>query len=199
MTSENRKSWYDKSHPGGFVVGNEIIGPHLFHIFSSLRKARRKNARKKKLRRPKIGGSLRVAVLGDSTTSCCTTYPLPNWESEVAARRNGIDQYFSQRGISNPFAPVCYYAVPNTCLDNSNVGFVSQLACILADHKRDPFDAILIVGGWNNYFIQDSACESFKNLLKGNAEAHNFWIPNGIPWSRDKLAKCFTEGDYPQP
>ena len=181
--------WYDECHPGGFVVGYDIVGPHLHHIQHQLQQ--------------KVGsnmGLIRVALLGDSTTSYCTDENARYWAIEVANRKAGLQKYLSDNHVNHEdFAPVSYYAIPGKSLDTSKLGFVSQLSAILADHQVTPFDAILIVGGWNNWKLDQCALDSFEGLLKGNPKKLEYWIPNGHPYYDLELSGYFPKGPYPQP
>jgi len=180
--------WYDENHPGGCVVGYDIVGPHLHQI---------------QLQLQKVGSNtepIRVALLGDSTTSYCTDKNARYWAMEVAHRNAGLKKYLSDNHINHEdFTQVSYYAIPGTSLDSNKLGFVSQLSAILADHQVTPFDAILIVGGWNNWKLDQCALDSFEGLLQGNPKKLEYWLPNGRPYYDSELSSYFPKGPYPQP
>lgn len=182
--------WYDDCHPGGFVVGNDIVGPHLFHIRRQLQQNIGFNTK-----------PIRVALLGDSTTSYCTGKYSRLWAVEVANRKAGIKKYFSDNGIDHEdFEPVSYYAIPGTSLDLNPFGFVSQLSAILVDHQVKPFDAILIVGGWNNNTLKEESKNTFVELLEGDSKTLAYWTrEDGRPYYDEWLTGYFPKGPYPQP
>jgi hypothetical protein len=180
--------WYDKCHPDGFVVGYDIICPHLQYIQHQLQQKISSNIK-----------PIRVALLGDSTTYC-TDENARYWTMKVANKKTGLKKYLFDNHVNHEdFTQVSYYAIPGTSLDSNKLGFISQLSAILADHKVTPYDAILIVGGWNNKKLDQRALDSFLGLLKGNPKKLEYWLPNGHPYYDSKLSSYFPKGPYCHP
>ena len=179
MTNGTKNFWYDQNHATGFVVGFNIMGPLVESVISSL------NLSPQTL--------LRIAVIGDSTTAYCTK----RWktsESEAQLRRQGLQKYLDIADLADFNVTVKYYSVSGSRLDRRLGGFLHQLGCVLADHSDHPFDALIMIGGWNNEYVDENDMDKFIQMLRGDLPSIRYW--SGDDWRR-KLQdeKYFTS--YP--
>lgn len=99
-------------------------------------------------------------------------------------RRAGLSKFLRSQGIHENII-VDYYSISGSKLDARATGFLSQLACILQHHHSIcEYSCILMIGGWNNKYVDYNHFDTFRNLLKSkDSEDSNlrFWTsPNWI-------------------
>jgi hypothetical protein len=178
--------WFDENHAKGWTVGYSIVGPLLTQVLAKFRHI---------TDRP-----VQIAIIGDSTTAFPTQwlerwfdedgnrpfktyvdYELPEpgstwWPSRrktpvpttgAADRRAGLRAFLEGTEYRDRQIDLQYYSVSGSWLNDWSGGFLQQLACALQDRK---YDAVLVVGGWNNEEISGSHLEIFASMLKGDAE-----------------------------
>ena len=65
------------------------------------------------------------------------------------------------------------------------------------DHNNNvQYNAILMVGGWNNYDIRTNDCDIFTKMLNGDKETINYW--SDLKWRKEMVNTYFPEGTiYP--
>ena len=174
LMDDEPNEWFDKHHSKTKIVGSNIIGPLVQSICSDLIK-------KKVLLKDKF----RIALLGDSTVAYCIQYENANnvyresWEDVNYNLKllnyyinTYLNEHINKRDNKITFE-FYYYCASGSALDNNEIGFIEQLKCCMNDDARQHFNAILMIGGWNNKLFNKAVTNDilqFKNLLKLSVE-----------------------------
>lgn len=191
--SECNNGWFDPNHAKAHIVGFNIVGPLVKAIYDDL----------------KITDEIiNIALLGDSTVSQCTVqfedykmhaefdkktelyenkyyntvHNINNMNDNIEKLHKSVMQYLKKNEIINKIN-ISYYCVGGSKLDKSPEGFLTQLACCIKDHnnyeEKNKYNAILMVGGWNNTEeLNEEDTENldiFKKLLENNIEEIKIW------------------------
>lgn len=162
---ENDPDWYDAVHPKAKVVGRDVVAPLVLELI-------------RRLKRP-TQHSYRIALIGDSTTSECTKR---DGRKAARVRTKWVNRVLAKSGLK---ANVTYYAIPGSHINyHSWTSFQIQSYFMRRDHDVKPFDAVLVVGGWNAQYDYDyprgfttmikDAC-SFRDIVSGDPNCLHTW------------------------
>lgn len=197
ITKNTKNLWFDENHAKGPIIGNYIIGPLVLDIYNILNKNNNLQ-------------TINIAILGDSTVAYCSQHSIKYFkkkytclltkkkkkipENGAFSRHDGVSAYLND--IFNKIN-LNYYCVSGKSLNTYKGGFLQQLGCCMHDHYNNvQYDAILMVGGWNNYELRTNDCEIFTKMLNGDKETINYW--SDLKWRKEMVDTYFPEGTiYP--
>ena len=168
---EGHLKWYDNYHSIAEYCGRKIVGPMAHAVLKQPQFTDRR--------------SIRIAICGDSTTAYGVDEEahITNVNYAMSMRDTGIRYYEKSNQLPENALDCTFFSVQGTSFHTEyQGGFSAQAVEIFKCHKEQPFDAVLIIGGWNN----DMVHEFFRNPSDLEWHSHQqFTIMNPNPEPSD--------------
>jgi len=127
--------WFDNNHPKGDYCGEYIVGPMIHTIM-------------KKLKLDKIN----IAIVGDSTTAHCLDELRKKKKYGLSQLVQGLNNYKQTNKLAKNSIKCKYYSQSGTSFNEEYKygSFHQQAKKALERHTLKKYDAVLLIGGWNN-------------------------------------------------